>query len=126
MMAAAKVEFGKTEVQAVMKFLFLQDKGVLQIHSEMKEVLKDDCPSCSTVKTWVSRFKTGHFEVTDEPRSGRPSPATTEEKADAVHVMILENRRISANVIAETLGISHKRVGHIIHNILDMRKLSAK
>uniref|UniRef100_A0A0L8H715 Uncharacterized protein n=1 Tax=Octopus bimaculoides TaxID=37653 RepID=A0A0L8H715_OCTBM len=38
------------------------------------------------------------------------------------HVMILEDQRISARVIAETLGISRERVGHIIHNSLDMRK----
>ena len=126
MMSAPTVDFGKIEARAVMKFVFLQDKGAAEIHGEMKNVLKDDCPSYSTVKMWVSRFRTGHFEVTDEPRSGRPSSATTEEKADAVHVMILEDRRISANVIAETLGISRERVGHIIHNILDMRKLSAK
>ncbi|XP_076057310.1 histone-lysine N-methyltransferase SETMAR-like [Oratosquilla oratoria] len=123
MMAAPTVDFGKIEARAVMKFLFLQGKGVVEIHGEMKDVLKDDCPSYSTVKMWVSRFQTGHFKVTDEPRSRRPTSATTEEKADAVHIMILEDRQISAKVIAETLEISHKRVGHII---LDMRKLSAK
>ena len=34
--------------------------------------------------------------------------------------------RISAKSIAEQLGISHERVGSIIHEDLDMRKLSAK
>ncbi|XP_076048668.1 uncharacterized protein LOC143029705 [Oratosquilla oratoria] len=124
--AAPTVDFGKIEAQVIMNFLFLQDKGVAEIHGEMKDVLKDDCLSHSTVKMWVSRFWTGHFEVTGEPRSGQPTSATTEEKADTVHVMILKDCRISAKVIAETLGISHERVGHIIHNILDMRKLSTK
>ncbi|XP_014777432.1 uncharacterized protein LOC106874276 [Octopus bimaculoides] len=40
--------------------------------------------------------------------------------------MILEDRRISATAISETLGISCERVGHNIHNILDVKKLSAK
>jgi hypothetical protein len=38
----------------------------------------------------------------------------------------LENRRISAKSVAEQLGISGERVGSIIHEDLDMRKLSAK
>jgi hypothetical protein len=36
----------------------------------------------------------------------------------------LEDRRISAKSIAEQLGISHKRVGSIIHEDLDMRKVT--
>ena len=43
-----------------------------------------------------------------------------------IHELILEYRRISAKSIAEQLGISHERVGSIIHEDLDMRKLSAK
>jgi len=38
----------------------------------------------------------------------------------------LEDRRISAKSIAEQLGISRERVGSVIHEDLDMRKLSAK
>ena len=38
----------------------------------------------------------------------------------------LGNRRISAESIAEQLGISRERVGSIIHEDLDMQKLSAK
>jgi len=38
----------------------------------------------------------------------------------------LEDRRILAKSIAEQLGISRERVGSIIHEDLDMRKLSAK
>jgi len=38
----------------------------------------------------------------------------------------LEDRRISAKSTAEQLGISGERVGSIIHENLDMLKLSAK
>jgi len=38
----------------------------------------------------------------------------------------LEDHWISAKSIAEQLGISRERVGSIIHEDLDMRKLSAK
>jgi len=51
---------------------------------------------------------------------------TTPEIIDQVHELILEDRRISAKSIAGQLGISHERVGSIIHEDLDMQKLSAK
>jgi hypothetical protein len=45
---------------------------------------------------------------------------------DAIHSMIPDDQRISAKNIAETLVISWERVGYIIQESLDMRKLSAK
>ena len=51
---------------------------------------------------------------------------TNPEIIDQIHELILEDRRISAKSIAEQLGISRERVGSIIHEDLDMRKLSAK
>jgi len=60
------------------------------------------------------------------PRPGRPKTVTTSEIIDQIHEIILENQRISAKSISEQLGISRERVGSIIHEDLDMRKLSAK
>ena len=51
---------------------------------------------------------------------------TTPEIIDHIHELILEDHRISAKSIAEQLGMSRERVGSIIHEDLDMRKLSAK
>ena len=51
---------------------------------------------------------------------------TNPEIIDQIHELILEDCRISAKSIAEQLGISRERVGFIIHEDLDMRKLSAK
>jgi len=50
----------------------------------------------------------------------------TKQIIDQIHELILEDRRISAKSIAEQLVISRERVGSIIHEDLDMRKLSAK
>jgi len=51
---------------------------------------------------------------------------TTQEIIDQIHELILEDRRISAKSIAEQLGISREWVRSIIHEDLDMQKLSAK
>ena len=54
------------------------------------------------------------------------SKVTTPEIIDHIHQLILEDLRISAKSIAEQLVISREWVGFIIHEDLDMRKLSAK
>ena len=50
----------------------------------------------------------------------------SDQITDQIHELIVEDRRISAKSIAEQLDISGVRVGSIIHEDLDMRKLSAK
>jgi len=51
---------------------------------------------------------------------------TTLEIIDQINKIIFEDRRISAKSVAEQLDITREWVGSIIHEDLDMRKLSAK
>jgi len=74
----------------------------------------------------VAQFKCGDFSTRDAPCPGRPKTLTTPENIDQIHELILEDRRISAKSIAEQMGISHEWVGSIIHEDLDMQKLSVK
>ena len=79
-----------------------------------------------TAKNWVAHFKRGDFSTCDAPRPGQPKTVTTPEIIGQIHELMLEDRRISDKSIAEQLGIWRKRVGSIIHEVLDMHKLSAK
>ena len=119
-------EFSNVELRTAMKFLFLQKKTAKEIHECMTQTLSDKCPSYSTVKKWCANFQRGDFETNYAGRSERPSTATTPDIVDRVHDLILSDWRISAKTIAETLEISRERVGFIIHEHLDMQKLSAK
>jgi len=74
----------------------------------------------------VAQFKRGDFFTCNAPRPGRTKTVTTPEIIDQIHELILEDHRISAKSIAEQLGISREWVGSIIHEDLDMRKISAK
>ena len=74
----------------------------------------------------MAQFKRGDFSTCDAPRPGRHKTVNTPEIIYQIHELILEDRRISAKSIAQQLGISRERVGSIIHEDLDMRKLSAK
>jgi len=118
-------DLNKMETRAV-KFFFLQDKAPKKIHAILVETLGEHAPSYVIVKNWVAQFKRGDFSTCDAPRPGRNKTVTTPDIIDQVHELILEDRRISSKSIPEQLGISHERIGSIIHEDLDMRKLSAK
>jgi len=74
----------------------------------------------------VAQFKRGDFSTCDAPRLERAKTMTTPEIIDQIHELMLEDRLISAKSIAEQLDISREWVGSIIHEDLDIRKLSAK
>jgi len=106
--------------------VFLQGKAPKEIHAILTETLGEHAPSYATVKNWVAHFKRGDFSICDAPRPGRAKTVTTPEIIDQIHELTLEDSRISAKSIAEQLGISRERVGSIILEDLDVRKLSAK
>ena len=119
-------DFNKIETRTVIKFFFLQGKAPKEIHIILIETLGEHAPSLATIKNWVAQFKRGDFSTCDAPRPGRPTTVTIPEIIDQIQKLILEDRRISAKSIAVLLGISREWVGSIIHEDLDMRKLSAK
>ena len=100
-------------------FFPFQGKVPKEIHAILAETLWEYAPSYTTVTNWVVQFKRRDFSTCDAPRPGRPTTVTTPE-------LNLEYRRISVKSIAEQLGISRERVGSIIHEDLDKRKLSTK
>ena len=93
-----------------------------EIDAILIETLGEHAPSYCTVKNWVAQFKHGDFSTCDAPCPGRPKTVII----DQISELILEESRISAKSIAEQVGISRERVGSIIPESLDMRKLSAK
>ena len=118
----------KCKLSSSFVFFFtpLQGKALKEIHAILTEILGEQSPLYATVKNWVAQFKRGDFSTCDAPRTGRPKTGTTTEIIDQIHEIILEDHQISTKSIAEQLGISRERVGSIIHEDLDMRKLSAK
>jgi len=119
-------DFNNIETRAVINLFFLQGKAPEEIHAILTETLGEHAPSYATVKNWVAQFKRGDFSTCDAPCPGRPKTVTSPEIIEQIHELILEDRRISAKSIADQLGISRERVGSIIHEDLDMRKISAK
>ena len=120
-------DFNNTDTRAVIKFIIsLEGKAPKEIHAILTETLGKHAPTYATIKNWVAQFKVGDFSTSDAPRPGRHKTVTTPEIIDHIHKLIFDDRQISAESIAEQLGISRERVGSIIHKDLDMRKLYAK
>jgi len=119
-------DFNNIETRAVIRYFFLQGKAPKEIHAILTEILEEYAPSYVTVKNWVTQFKRGDFSTCVAPCLGRPKTVTTLEIIDEIHALILEDLRISVKTIADQLDTSRERVGSIIHEDLNMRKLSAK
>ena len=110
----------------MIRFLFLEGKSRSEIKERLDAVYGDSSPSMATVKNWFNEFQRGRTSVFDEPRPGAPKTATMEENVTKIHDLVLADRRLKVREIAETVGISKDRVGHILPEILGMRKLSAR
>ena len=106
---------------------YLQEKGLTtkEIHIDMVSTLRDDAPALLTVKKWAAEFKRGREILEDDPRSGHPSTATTQENIDHIHQMVMNDRRLTISHLANVISISCKRVENILHNELGMSKVLA-
>ncbi|MCP6645975.1 hypothetical protein NL493_27890, partial [Klebsiella pneumoniae] len=62
----------------------------------------------------------------DAERFGRPVEVTTPEIIDKIQDMVMDDRRVKVREITSAVGISCERVHNILHQHLDMKKLSAR
>lgn len=121
----------KEEYRSVIRFLFLQGKPLSEIKNRLDAVYGASSPSMATVQNWFNEFARGRTSVFDEPRRRpgaagapkTPKTAVTDETIGKVHDLVLADRQLKAREIAETTGISKERVGHILYEILGMRKV---
>ena len=77
-----------------------------------------------SVYKWIEKFKNGHTNVTHEG-AGRPSTATSDDNIEHVHDMVLLDRQLTIDEVANCLQISHGSAYEIIHNRLDFHKVCA-
>jgi len=120
------MENQKFEHRSVIKFLVLEGQSPSSIYERMVAVYGDSAPSRTVVFDWVRRFKDGQLNIHDDPRCGRPITATDETNVKAVESLVVEDRRITIQQIADTLDISTGTVHGILHDQLQMRKVCAR
>ena len=60
-----------------------------------------------SVYEWIEKFQYGRTSVKDEERAGRPSTSITDSNVEEARAMILENRRVTIDEVANHFEISH-------------------
>ena len=106
----------------MIRILFLEGKSRREI-KERLDAVYGNSSSMATVKNWFNEFQRSRTSVFDEPRSGAPKTATTEDNVNKTNDLVLADRRLKVREIAQTVGISKDCVGHTLHEIMDIRKL---
>ncbi|CAG0878495.1 unnamed protein product [Darwinula stevensoni] len=75
------VKFSAEQKRVILLYHFRSGFKPQQAFEEMKKNIGDDAPGRTMVFKWFQRFEAGHFEVTDDPRSGRPRTSTDDGMA---------------------------------------------
>jgi len=116
----------KIVYRAVIKFFVKEGLTPKEIHSKFIKVYVDSSPLFSTIKKWAAEFKRGCTSLEDDPCEGPPKSATTPEIIEQVCNMVLDDWWMKVHEIAETIRISKERLGYILHEGLDMKRLCAR
>ena len=114
------------EQRAFIKIRSLLGDTNTQIQIDLRKVYGDDTLSDSTIRRWSLLFREGRQYVDDDPRSGRPTTATTQTNIEKIKEIINEDPHITLSSIALRVDISKGKVHEIIHNHLGMRKPCAR
>ena len=116
----------KSEFRVLTKHYFLRKKSITETKERLDKYYGDSAPSLSMVKKCFTEFRCGRTSTSDTERSGRPKEVVTPEIVDKIHGMILDDRRMKGRQMAEAVGISTEREHQILHEYLEMKKLSAR
>ncbi|UYV78576.1 hypothetical protein LAZ67_16002050 [Cordylochernes scorpioides] len=108
------------EQRYAIKFCVRLGKNATETFQVLQKAFKNDCISRSQSGKWHKAFKEGRKEVADEPRSGRPTTARTDENVDRVLEVLRNDRRLSIQQIADTLHMSTFVVHGIVTEDLQM------
>ncbi|CAH1999367.1 unnamed protein product [Acanthoscelides obtectus] len=89
-------------------------------------VFGNEAPHQSTISRWYGEFKRGRVSLSDDHRVGAPKTAVTQENADAVRKLIIEDRHVTYSGIEASLKISKTSIQKNLHEELGVRKLVSR
>ena len=113
------------EQRYTIQFCVRLGKDATETYQMLQKAFKEECISKSQCGRWHKAFKEGREEVTDEPRSGRPTTARTDENVQRVREVLSSDHRLSIQAIADTLNLSTFAVHGIVTEDLQMGKVFA-
>ncbi|MEE4247654.1 MAG: transposase [Kangiellaceae bacterium] len=120
------MELNREHLRVLIWYCFKRRLPATEAHEELQDTLEDQAPSFATVTRWYREFRGARGDFADDPRSGRPSTAVTQENIASVQAMIDEDPRVTTAMIGEHVGIGSAAVDSILHSHLKVRKLCAR
>jgi hypothetical protein len=125
-MAAPLGNCTNEEQRSVISFLSSESTKSIEIHRRMKVQYGEACLSLQQVYEWSRKFRNSVTSLADAPLSGQTHRVVTPETIAAAEAIGMDNRRVTVNEIAANLNISHGSAHNIIHDLLKLRKVSAR
>ena len=125
-MAAPLSVCTKEEQRGMICFLWSEGVPGAEIHQRLSAQCGDSALQRRSVYKWIEKFQHGRTSMKDEERAGHPSTSTTGSNIEDAHAMILGNRRVTIDEVANHFEISHGSAYDIIHNRLGFRKVCAR
>jgi len=86
----------------------------------------DACLSLQQLYEWSRKFLNGVSSVTDSPQPGQAHRVVTPEAIAAIEAIVKENHHVTVHEIAAHLDVSHGSAHHIVHDVLQFHKVSAR
>lgn len=122
----AKMELTREAFRAMIYYDYKWGLTYKDSHENLTSVFGALSPSLATVCYWFREFKRGRSDVKDESRPGRPPTAVTPENVIKVEWLIKESRNITHREIQDELKIGSRAVSTILHDHLQVRKVSSR
>ncbi|XP_035226061.1 protein GVQW3-like [Stegodyphus dumicola] len=114
------------EQRSVIRFLRSEGVKPIDIFRRMKVQYGDSCLSQPKIYEWCRKFANGVTSVADAPCPGQARRVVTPETISAVEAIVLENRRVTIDEIAACVHMSHGSAHHIVYDVLQFHKVSAR
>ena len=113
-----KMETDKIHIRHLLLFFFRKGLSSGQTRKEICEVYGEEALSVRTCERWFGHFRASRFDLSDLPRSGRPSKVDD----DILRSIIEEDPKLTSYQVAETLGVAHSTVLEHLHKIGKVNK----
>jgi AraC-like DNA-binding protein len=108
------------------KFCQKLDKTATETYEMLQQAFGETALSRSKTFEWYSPFKNGRTSIDDDPHTGRPSTARTNETVDRVNAVIRGSRRLTIRETADELNLSFGTCQAVLTQDLGMKRVLAK
>ena len=110
------VKFSDEQKRVIMLYHFRRGLKASESVRQMQEDLQDDAPGKTAVFKWFERFESGHFDTTDDPRSGRPRISTDQATVAAVAKFLEDEPQASCKRLVDVFKIPKTSIWTILHD----------